>query len=72
MKDAGASGKRKVAAALLASLALAGCLNSEDNSPDITDLRPSVVVRLDPAEVQHRISAYREAHGLTPVTLDPG
>ena len=55
-----------------ACLALAGCLASEDNSPDIADTRPSVVVRLDPAEIQHRLSAYRVAHALGPVAIDPG
>ena len=70
-----ASGRRGRAAlfsVLVVTLALAGCLASEDNSPDFTETHPSVVVRLDPAEVQHRISAYREAHGLSSVTLDPG
>ena len=60
------------AAALLAGLALAGCVGSGDNGPDVAETRQSVVVRLDPAEMQHRISAYREAHGLSPVTIDPG
>ena len=62
----------QILSALAAALALAGCLASEENSPDIADTRPSVVVRLDPAEIQHRVSAYREAHGLSPVTIDPG
>ena len=29
-------------------------------------------MRLDPGAFQHAVSAYREAHGLSPVTLDPG
>jgi len=58
--------------ACAAALALAGCLASEDRSPDVVEPHPSVVVRLDPAEIQHRISAYREAHGLPPVSIDPG
>lgn len=57
---------------LAASLALAGCLVSEENAPDIAGTRPSVVVRLDPTEVQSRISAYRAAHKLGPVAIDPG
>lgn len=56
---------------LASSLLLGGCLASEDNAPDIADTQPSVVVRLDPAEVRQRISAYREAHNLSPVTIDP-
>ena len=67
-----ASGRRKVALALLASLALAGCLETGDTPPDIAETHPSVVVRLDPAGFQHAVSAYREAHGLSPVTIDPG
>ncbi len=59
------------ALSLAASLALAGCLASEDNTPDV-ESHPSVVVRLDPGEIQHRISVYREAHGLPPVVVDPG
>ena len=65
-------GARSLAVACLASLVLAGCLASEENSPDIADTRPSVVVRLDPADFQKHVSAYREAHGLSPVTIDPG
>ena len=57
-------------AVLAASLALGGCLASEDKAPDVA--RPSVVVRLDPAEVRARISAYRQAHDLSSVTIDPG
>ena len=60
------------ALALAAVTTLAGCLASEDKSPDFVETHPSVVVRLDPAEVQRRISAYREAHGLPPVAIDPG
>ncbi len=56
--------------ALVACLALAGCLASEDRAPEVA--RPSLVVRLDPAEAQARISAYREAHNLSSVTIDPG
>ena len=29
------------------------------------------MVRLDPSEVQARITAYRRAHNLSPVTIDP-
>jgi uncharacterized protein YkwD len=50
---------------------LAGCLASEDNAPEIAETRPSNVVRLDPGEIRERISAYRTAHGLTAVTIDP-
>ena len=59
--------------ALLASFGLAGCLNTEaPEPPAITELRPSVVVRLDPAEVVAKVSAYRRSHGLSPVAIDPG
>jgi uncharacterized protein YkwD len=59
--------------AVLAAAPLAGCLNSEvPEPPAITAARPSVVVRLDPAAVEARVSAYRTAHDLPPVTLDPG
>jgi uncharacterized protein YkwD len=30
------------------------------------------MVKLDPAAISRRVSAYREAHNLAPVTLDPG
>ena len=53
-------------------LTLAGCLASETSEPPaIAELHQSVVVRLDPGEVQSRLSAYRRAHGLPPVTIDP-
>lgn len=59
-------------ALLAASLALAGCLASETGEPPaISELHKSMVVRLDPAEVQARLSAYRRAHSLSPVTIDP-
>ena len=59
--------------AALAVLPLAGCLSSGSSEPPaITEARPSVVVRLDPADIQARVSEYREAHALSPVTLDPG
>lgn len=57
---------------LAASLALAACLAAEDKAPEIEETRPSVVVRLDPAEVRQRISAYRKAHNLAEVAIDPG
>ena len=57
---------------LAAGLALSGCLNSEaPEPPAIAELHSSVVVRLDPDEVRSRISAYRQAHGLSAVTVDP-
>jgi uncharacterized protein YkwD len=57
----------------VAALSLAGCLSVESPAPPaISEVRPSVVVRLDPVDVQTRVSAYREAHALSPVTLDPG
>ena len=56
--------------ALVGLLALAGCLASEDKAPEVAP--SSVVVRLDPAEIQSRLSAYRQAHDLPPVTIDPG
>ena len=62
----------RLAAVGAAGLALAGCLASETSEPPaIAELHPSVVVRLDPSEVQARLSAYRRAHDLPPVTIDP-
>ena len=55
----------------LAGLSLAGCLAAEDDAPEIAQTRPSVVVRLDPAEVRQRVCAYRHAHGLSEVAIDP-
>ncbi len=55
----------------LAGLSLAGCLAAEDDAPEIAQTKPSVVVRLDPAEVRQRICAYRHAHGLSEVAIDP-
>jgi uncharacterized protein YkwD len=58
---------------LAAVLALGGCLASEDNAPEVARPNlPSLVVRLDPDEARARISAYREAHDLSPVAIDPG
>jgi uncharacterized protein YkwD len=54
------------------SLPLAGCLNSEPPEPPAGVPRPSVVVRLDPAEMQAEISAYRRTHDLSSVSIDPG
>ena len=54
-----------------AAFTLGGCLSSESPQPSIID-QPSVVVRLDPSEVQERISAYRRAHDLSPVIIDLG
>lgn len=62
---------RRLGPPVAAALALCGCLSSESPAPSIVD-RPSVVVRLDPSEVQQRISAYRRAHDLSPVIIDPG
>ena len=67
-----ASRRRKWAAALFATLALAGCVSSSDNPPDLAETQPSVVVRLDPDQFQHAVSAYREAHGLSSVAIDSG
>lgn len=62
----------RFAFAAVAILPLAGCLASDPGEPPaITELRQSVVVRLDPTEVQARISAYRRAHGLSAVAIDP-
>lgn len=57
---------------LAAVLPLAGCLTSETPEAPITEPHPSVVIRLDPDDVQARITAYRRAHDLSPVTIDPG
>ena len=62
----------RLAAAALSALSLAGCLASETSEPPaIAELHQSLVVRLDPSEVQARITAYRRAHNLSPVTIDP-
>lgn len=59
--------------AIFAGLALAGCLSTEGPEPPaISEMHKSVIVRLDPADVETRISAYRRAHNLGAVTLDPG
>ena len=55
---------------LTSMLLLGGCLASEEPTPSLVE-RPSVVVRLDPASLQARLSAYRRAHDLSPVTIDP-
>ena len=47
------------------------CLAAEDDAPEIAQTRPSVVVRLDPAEIRQRVSLYRREHGLPEVTIDP-
>lgn len=60
------------AALAVACLELAACLTSENPKPPVSEARPSIVVRLDPADVQARVSAYRRAHNLPPVTIDPG
>jgi uncharacterized protein YkwD len=53
-------------------LPLAGCLTSSEPEPPPAVPRPSVVVRLDPAAMQASITAYRRAHDLGGVTIDPG
>ncbi len=57
-----------LAAIVSASLLQAGCGGAPD--PELAPALPAAVVKLDPAEVSRRISAYREAHHLTPVVLD--
>lgn len=66
---------RRLAAAgaiLALALALAGCLASESPPPEVAETHTSVVVRLDPEELRERLSSYRAAHDLGPVTIDPG
>ena len=54
------------------ALALAGCLNAEaPEPPALAEHHPSVVVRLDPDEVRASLSAYRAAHHLPDVKIDP-
>ncbi len=66
------SSASRLAAAAASAIALAGCLASETSEPPaIAELHQSLVVRLDPSEVQARITAYRRAHNLSPVTIDP-
>lgn len=58
---------------LATALGLAGCLNSEaPEQPSLAGTHPSVVVRLDPVDMESRISAYRRAHDLSSVSIDPG
>ena len=62
----------RLSAVACTALALAGCLASETGeSPAISELHQSVVVRLDPSEIQARLSAYRRAHNLPAVAVDP-
>ena len=66
------SSASRLAAAAASAIALAGCLASETSEPPaIAELHQSLVVRLDPSEVQVHITAYRRAHNLSPVTIDP-
>ena len=65
--------RRRTALAVLALLLpVAGCVDRETPVPEAGPpaLRTEAV-KLDPEEVSHRISAYRQAHDLTAVTLDP-
>lgn len=64
---------RHLLAAAVCAVALGGCLNAESpEEPAISDSHVSVVVRLDPDELRDRLTAYRAAHHLCAVTLDPG
>jgi uncharacterized protein YkwD len=60
------------AGALFLALGLAGCGMLPGREPDSVSAPPVSAVRLDPSEIAKRISAYRETHNLTPVTIDPG
>ncbi len=60
---------RLAASAVFLSCVLqAGCSGAP--VPAVAPALPTDVVKLDPAEVSRRISAYREVHHLPPVTLD--
>ena len=57
---------------VLLALMFAGCLNSEmPEPPAIAEHHQSIVMRLEPDEVRARISAYRQAHNLPAVSIDP-
>ena len=56
-----------LSAVLMLTLWQAGC----GTAPTPESVIPTQAVKLDPVEVSRRISAYREAHDLSPVTLDP-
>lgn len=55
----------------LAASGLAGCGFLPSREPEAPAPPPSLV-RLDPSDIALKISAYREAHQLTPVAIDPG
>ena len=59
----------RLVAAPAAALALAACSSSP--LPTEPPLRPVAKLGVDPAAAREIISAYRAAHGLAPVTLDP-
>ncbi len=72
MSDHPRSRRACAALCLLAAVqALGGCLETGDDAPEVARARPSVVVRLDPAEIRQHLSAYRREHGLPEVTIDP-
>jgi uncharacterized protein YkwD len=56
-----------LSAVLIVMIGQAGC----STAPTPESVIPTAAVKLDPLEVSHRISAYRAAHNLAPVTLDP-
>lgn len=57
------------AALLIIASGLSGCVGSSEPPPEASV--PTEIVKLDPLEAMKRISAYREAHHLSPVVLDP-
>jgi uncharacterized protein YkwD len=67
--DSSWSRRRIAAYAAIGAVTLwqAGCGGPPAPAPVI----PTEIVKLDPVEVSQRISAYREAHHLGPVILDP-
>ena len=67
----GLSRRARLAAATLVALGLAGCGLLPSREPETPAPAPSLV-RLDPSDIALKISAYREAHQLTPVAIDPG
>ncbi|MGD0634052.1 MAG: CAP domain-containing protein [Beijerinckiaceae bacterium] len=66
------SRRTRFAAAALLALGLAGCGFLTGREPEVAPALPPSAVRLDPSDIAQKISAYREAHRLTPVAIDPG
>ena len=56
---------------LLVALPLSGCISLFSKPEDLIHGSQAVPASVDPATAAREISAYRQARGLSPVTLDP-